>query len=99
MADEIAWIGYDGSTTIITGGTAQNLFGGKTPSNGFAIYNPDAVNDLWVSDSTTAAVNGVGSVRVIANGGGYETPPTYRPVGPVSIISASTGAKITARGW
>lgn len=91
--------GYDGSTTITTGGTAQNLFAGATPTNGFAIYNPDAANDLWVSDSTTAAINGVGSIRVAANGGGYETPPDYKPIGPISIVAASTGAKITARRW
>ena len=89
----------DGSTTITTGGTAQNLFGGTPPANGFAIYNPDSTNDLWVSDSATAAVNGVGSVRIAANGGGYETPAGYRPLGAVSILSAATGAKITARRW
>ena len=89
----------DGSTTITTGGTAQNLFSGATPTNGFAIYNPDPSNDLWVSDSTTAAVNGQGSVRVVANGGGYETPPGYKPVGAVSIIGSTTSQKITARKW
>ena len=89
----------DGSTTITTGGTAQNLFGGTTPANGFAIYNPDPSNDLWISDSTTAAANGTGSVRCASNGGGYETPPGYRPVGVVSIVGAVTGQKITARRW
>jgi hypothetical protein len=91
--------GVDGSTTITTGGTAQNLFSGATPTNGFAIYNPDASNDLWVSDSTTSAANGTGSVRVQANGGGYETPPGYKPIGAVSVFGATTGQKITARRW
>lgn len=91
--------GFDGSTTITTGGTAQYLFGGATPINGFEITNPDAVNDLWFSDSTIAAVNGVGSTRVVANGGSYDTPPDYKPVGAVSIISATSGAKITAKRW
>ncbi len=67
--------------------------------NGFAVYNPDSTNDLWISDSTTAAVNGVGSIRIVANGGGFETPPGYKPLGAVSIVSATTGAKITARRW
>lgn len=89
----------DGSTTITTGGTAQNLFGGTVPSNGFAIYNPDPTNDLWVSDSATALANGLGSIRVVANGGGYETPAGYRPLGTVSIVGAVTGQKITARRW
>lgn len=91
--------GADGSTTVATGGTAQNLFSGATPSNGFSIYNPDPTNDLWVSDSATAAANGQGSVRVFANGGGYETPPGYKPLGAVSIVGAVTGQKITARRW
>ena len=89
----------DGSTTITTGGTAQTLFGGTVPSNGFAIYNPDASGDLWISDSTTAAINGTGSLRIVANGGGYETPASYRPLGAISVIGATTGQKITARRW
>ena len=88
-----------GDTTITTGGTAQNLFGGATPTDGFAVYNPDPTNDLWVSDSATAAANGLGSIRVAANGGGYETPPGYNPIGAVSIVGAVTGQKITARAW
>jgi hypothetical protein len=89
----------DGSTTLTTGGAAQSLFGGTVPVNGWAIYNPDATNDLWVSDSATAVVNGVGSIRVIANGGGYETPLGYKPIGVVSVIGATTNQKITARRW
>lgn len=85
--------------TIAAGGVAQNLFGGATPTNGWAIYNPDASNDLWVSDSTTAAANGQGSIKVAANGGGYETPPGYKPSHAVSIIGAVTGQKITACRW
>jgi hypothetical protein len=89
----------DGSTTITTGGTAQNLFSGNTPANGWAVYNPDASEALWVSDSTTAAANAVGSIYIPALGG-YETPHRgYRPLGPVSIVGATTGHKITARRW
>lgn len=91
--------GVDGSGTITTGGTAQSLFGGSVPTHGFAIYNPDASGDVWVSDSTTAAVNAAGSVRCVANGGGYETPPNYKPIGAVSIVGAATGTKFTARRW
>lgn len=91
--------GTDGSAAITTGSTAQNLFSGTVPVNGFAVYNPDAVNDLWLSDSTTAVANGQGSIRIAANGGGYETPPGYKPIGAVSIVGASTGQKITARRW
>ncbi|MBV8061634.1 MAG: hypothetical protein JO253_08950 [Alphaproteobacteria bacterium] len=89
----------DGSTTLTTGGTAQNLFGGTVPTNGYAICNPDPSNDLWVSDSTTAAANGVGSIRVAANGGYYATEAGQRPLGAVSVYGATTGQKITARRW
>jgi hypothetical protein len=89
----------DGSTTIATGGTAQNLFSGNTPANGFAVFNPDASEAMWVSDSHTAAANNTGSIY-IAPLGGYETPARgYRPIGPVSVIAATTGHKITARQW
>jgi hypothetical protein len=91
--------GIAGDTTITTGGSAQTLFSGATPVNGFAIYNPDLTNDLWISDSTTASANGQGSIRVPANGGGYETPSRYKPIGPVSIVGSATGQKITAREW
>jgi hypothetical protein len=89
----------DGSGTIATGGTAQNLFSGTIPTNGYAIYNPDATNDLWIYEGGTAVANGTGCIRVAANGGGYETPPNYKPYGIVSIVGAGTGQKFTGRKW
>jgi hypothetical protein len=91
--------GTDGSTTITTGGTAQNLFGGTVPANGFFVTNPDASNDLWISFSTTAAANGTGSIRVAANGGYYATEPGLKPWQAISIVGAVTGQKITAARW
>lgn len=88
----------DGSTTITTGGTAQNLFGGLIPANGFAVYNPHASEYMWVSDSTTAAANATGCIP-IAPLSGYETPPGYRPLGVVSVLAATTGHALTARRW
>jgi hypothetical protein len=89
----------DGSGTIAAGGTAQNLFGGATPPNGFAVYNDDAANDLWISDTGTALANAAGSIRVAANGGGYESPAGRKPKGAVSIVGALTGQKFTASAW
>lgn len=89
----------DGSTTITTGGTAQNLFSGSTPAHGFEICNPGTTDDLWVSDSTTAAVNSTGSFRVALNGGCYSTPIGRLPIQAVSVYGATTGDKITARSW
>lgn len=89
----------DASSTITLGGTAQNIFGATIPTNGYAVYNPDPTNDLWISDTTTAAANAVGSIRVAANGGGYESPLSRKPVAAVSIVGASTGQIFTASRW
>ncbi len=91
--------GVDGSTTITTGGTAQALFSGATPVHGYEVCNPDPSNDLWISDTTTAAANGQGSIRVALNGGCYTTPVGFAPPQAVSIVGPATGQKITARKW
>jgi len=91
--------GVDGSSTITAGGTAQDLFSSATPTNGFAVYNPDASEDLWISLSTTAVANGAGCIRIAANGGGYETPPNMKPFHAISIVGATTGHKFTAIKW
>lgn len=89
----------DGSGTLTTALTPQTIFTGVIPASGFAIYNPDATNDLWVSDSTTALANGAGSIRIQANGGWFETPPFYKPIGAVSLVGAANAQKFTARRW
>lgn len=87
-----------GNATLNTGGTAQDLFGGTVPPNGFFVFNNDPTEELWLCDSGTAAANGTGALRV-----GpldlYETPPKYRPVGAVSWVAVTTGHKVTARYW
>lgn len=90
----------DGSGTITTGGTAQNLFSGNVPPNGYSVYNPDTA-DLWIREGGTAAAAGAGSVLVGANGGSYECPRDKKlgPLGPITIVGAGTGQKFTARGW
>ena len=89
----------DGSTTVTTGGTAQNLFGGTAAVNGFEVCNPGATDDLWISDSTTAAANATGTFRVAVNGGCYVTPVGRKPLGAISVYGATTGDPITARRW
>ena len=94
--------GADGSTTVTAGGTAQNLFSGATPANGFAVCNPDASEVLWVSDTTTAAANAAGSVMVPAGGSACYSVgvgPGRRPIQAVSVYGATTGHKITASSW
>ena len=87
-----------GDTPIVVGGTAQALFAGATPANGWKVANPDVAEDLWVSDTTTAAPNGQGSYRIPA-GGIVTTEPGEKPGGPVSIYGATTGHIVTARSW
>ena len=87
-----------GDAAITAGGTAQMLFSGATPVNGWKVANPDPAEDLWVSDSTTAAPNGQGSYRIPA-GGIVTTEPGEKPCGPVGIYGASTGHVLTARSW
>lgn len=89
----------DGSTTIATGGVAQTLFGGATPSNGYEVVNPHATEELWVSDTTTAAANAAGCQRVAPNGGSYWTAEGYAPRGPVSVFGLTTGHPVTAKKW
>lgn len=98
-AAQQGFIGVPNDVTITTGGTAQTLFAGATPRNGWTVLNPDTSEDCWASDSTTALANGAGSTRLAANGGGYETPVLYRPPGSLSVVCATTGHKLTARMW
>jgi hypothetical protein len=87
----------DGSTTIAAGGSAQTLFGGIAPANGFLVQNNSSAV-LWVSDVGTAAAGGA-SIQVPANGGSFVTPTGYRPAGAVSLFGATTGQAFSARRW
>lgn len=93
-------IGFDNGT-ITTGGTAQNLFSGVRPANGWQVCNPDGTNALWVSDTTTAAANASGSIAVAALSCYAPPLPGSAPnvLGAVSIVGANTGQKYTARRW
>lgn len=90
--------GADGSGTITTGGTAQSLFSGAIPPNGFTVLNPDPANYLWINIGGTASPNGSGCIPVPPLGG-YETPPTYSPHGAISIYGGTTGQPFTAIKW
>lgn len=85
--------------SISVGGVAQLLFGGAVPAGGFEVCNVDLTEDLWLSDSTTAEIGGVGSYRLPGGGYTYTSPYGYTPLGPVSVIAATTGHRITARKW
>lgn len=87
----------DGSGTVTTGGTAQNLFGGTVPANGFFVQN-NSSGDLWISDIGTAAA-AQPSIKIPPNGSMFSTPAAYRPAAAISLFGATTAQAFTARRW
>ncbi len=87
----------DGSGAVAAGGTAQSLFGGVVPANGFLVQNNSSAA-LWISDVGAASAGGA-SIQLIAGGGIFATPPGYRPAGAVSLFGATTGQIFAARRW
>ena len=87
----------DGSGSIATGGTAQQVFAGNTGRQYLLIQNVSS-GDLWVNFGT-AAVASQPSIKIVANGsvefsaGGTGVVPT----GTVSIIGATLGQAFTAK--
>lgn len=86
----------DGSGTIGAGGTAQTLFGGVVPTNGWLVANNSAAT-LYVSDVGTATPGGA-SIPV-APGAVFATPPGYKPAGAVTLFGATSGQAFAARRW
>jgi hypothetical protein len=89
-------VAVDGSGTIAVGNTAQVLFGGVTPVNGYLVCN-NSSGVLYVSDVGTASAGG--SSIQIAVGATFPTPSGYRPAGAVSIFGATTSQSFAARRW
>ena len=87
----------DGSGTVGTGGSAQTLFGGIVPMNGFVVQN-NSSTALWISDVGVASAGGA-SIQLAANGGVFATPAGYKPAGAVSLYGAATGQVFAARRW
>jgi hypothetical protein len=86
----------DGSGTISVGGTAQTLFGGIVPVDGWLVANNSSAT-VYVSDVGTATSGGA-SIP-IAPGAVFWTPSGYKPAGPVSVYGATTGQSFAARRW
>lgn len=86
------------ATTVVTGGTAANVFG-ATPANGFEIINPHATETLYIRENGTATVADNSTSIPIGPKGSYTTPAGYKPAGDVSFIAATTGHAIIARRW
>jgi hypothetical protein len=89
----------DGSGTIAVGGTAQTLFGGTVPPNGFLVanLNPSGGRTLYISDVGTASA--AGSSIPIAPQSVFMTPSGYKPGGAVSMYGATSSDPFAARRW
>ena len=87
----------DGSGTVAAGGSAQPLFGGIVPANGFLVQNNSSAA-LWISDIGTASAGGA-SIQLDADGGLFVTPCGYKPAGAVTLYGDATGQAFTARRW
>jgi hypothetical protein len=87
----------DGSGTVAAGGSAQSLFGGVVPVNGFLVQNNSSAA-LWICD-TGVASNGGASIQLAPNGGIFATPSGYKPAGAVSLYGGTTGQAFAARRW
>jgi hypothetical protein len=90
-------VASDGSGAVANGGSAQALFGGLVPTNGFLVQNNSSAA-LWISDVGTASAGGA-SIQVVANGGVFATPSGYKPAGAVSLYGGTTGQAFSARQW
>jgi hypothetical protein len=86
----------DGSGTVVTGGTAQTLFAGVVPVNGYLVANNSSAT-LYVSDVSTA--NSGGASIPIAAGAAFMTPSGYKPAGAVSLYGGASGQAFAARRW
>jgi hypothetical protein len=86
----------DGSGTIAAGGTAQVLFAGAVPANGYLVAN-NSSQTLYVSD-VGAATSGGASIPIPA-GAVFMTPSGYNPAVAVSLWGSTTGQAFAARPW
>lgn len=83
----------DRSVAVTLGGTAQNAASANAVRKFLMIANPHTADDIYFSLTGTAAVNGTGSTRLVAGQG--VVFDTRVPNGAVSVLSATTGRKVT----
>src|SRR3989442_6921947 len=75
-------VASDGSGTLATGGSAQTLFGGLVPANGFLVQN-NSTAALWISDVGVASAGGP-PIQLTPNAGVFSAPSRANPTRPVS---------------
>jgi len=100
----------DCSTTISSGGTAQNIISASSTLHGFTIANIDTTSGsgepVWISFTTTAAASTTQSyplaaptASTFANLSSFTTPLGFGINHAVSVIAATTGHKISCTQW
>lgn len=85
------------SSTITTGGTAQNLMVENITRLGWQLQNNSA-NDLWFNEIGGTAVQSQPSFK-LTPGSSYECPVGAISTSAISIIGSTTGQQFTAREW
>jgi hypothetical protein len=83
--------------TVGVGGTAQSLFGGTVPVNGYLVSNLHTTEVMYLNDAGVATTTGA-SVPVPPMVT-FVTPSGYKPPGAVSLMAATTGHAYSARRW
>jgi hypothetical protein len=89
-------VATDGSATVVAGGTAQTLFAGVVPINGYLVANNSSAT-VYVSD-VGPATSGGASIPIPA-GAVFMTPSGYKPAGAVSLWGGAMGQAFAARRW
>lgn len=85
----------DGSGTITTGGTSQQVFAANASRRYLLIQNVSDT-DAWVNFGTAAVANQP-SLLLRANGGSIVFEGSFVPTGTVNIRGATTGKAYTAK--
>ena len=86
------------ASTIASGGTAKELFGGIEPVNGYEVFNTHVTEVLYLSEGGTVSIGGATSIP-IQPGSKYTSPIGYKPSGAISVIAASTGHGYVGKSW
>lgn len=86
-------------TTVVSGGTAADLFAGAVPFTGYEVINPHATEGLYIREGGDAAVADNSVNVLIAAKSAYTTPVGYRPVGRLSYNATTSGHAVIARMW
>ncbi len=94
------------SSTITTGGTAQNAFAAQTALHGFTIVNIDTTEPLWISFTTTAVASGTDSyplpaatASTFAGAGSFTSPPGFGLNHALSVVAATSAHKYSCTWW